>query len=283
VTRLDVADLRAPVDAGVLASLRADTRLQWREPLERPDLERIEAWLATRPRAAIRLYGSAAAQAGVLAQWPEFGRLEIAAWAIDAMIAPIGVRALAVDGVPADLRRLASVFPALETLAIVARGAVVDAGAIATAQTLKRVSIAAGKITHAQSLTDMPELVALEIRDATVDDADAVLQTNAVALRLSKIADVRWLDALAERSRLRTLALADLLHLQSLAPIARLRALDCLELTGLWQFGVGDAEFIIGMPSLRFLRIDIGGHRKNVEIYKRSNTLLPPAFELATF
>jgi hypothetical protein len=98
------------------------------------------------------------------------------------------------------------------------------------------------------------------------------------ALRLARIAGVRSIDALAGRADLRVLSLAGLVHVDSVASIATLPNLESLELTGMWQFAVEDVAFVEHLPSLRRLRLDIGGRRKNVELYRRRSLAEPLPF-----
>ncbi len=59
----------------------------------------------------------------------------------------------------------------------------------------------------------------------------------------------------------------------------RLQKLEQLELDGLWQFDVPDVEPLLAMPALVRAKVDIGGRRKNVELYKRARWAYPWPFE----
>jgi hypothetical protein len=260
-----VRDVRAPVDAATLAALGENTRLQWRAPLPPRDLGEVRAWISSRPAAAIRLYGDAIAQFENASRWLSFGRLTL-------------------DGVCENLGRILEEFPALTILRIVARGATVDARELSGCVALRGLSIAAGRIINAAALSHLPALRALELRDVTIDHAAAVLRPSGLrALRLAKIAGFTSIAAVAEHPALRVLSLGPLMDLESIAPVEQLPHLESLELAGLWQFSVAEAAFITRMKSLRRLRIDIGGKRKNVEIYKRCKTTLPDPFDVGNY
>lgn len=96
------------------------------------------------------------------------------------------------------------------------------------------------------------------------------------ALRLAAVAVAPDLESLPHS--LRALSLEHL-TVASLAPVARIQELAQLELDGLWQFDLPDVEPLLEMPELVRAKIDIGGRRKNVELYKRARWAYPWPFE----
>lgn len=101
------------------------------------------------------------------------------------------------------------------------------------------------------------------------------------ALRLAWIptpVDLHELAALP----LHTLHLEALRELRGVEALSRLRSLQQLEMLGFWQLTLRDAEPLFALPRLVRAEIDIGGRRKNVELYKRANWAYPWPFETLT-
>ena len=159
-----------------------------------------------------------------------------------------------------------------------ARGASLDASHLARLASLQRLHLDAVDLRACASLARPLSLRALDLHDARVDDIDGVLALPLEALRLARVEPLRSLDPLHGNASLRALSIGEALDLADVRPIATLPHLESLELRGLWQFDVGDVAFIESMPSLRRLYLDIGGRRKNVELYKRRPLALPLPF-----
>ena len=167
-----------------------------------------------------------------------------------------------------------SVLPAVRVARIALRGARFDAAQLAGAS-LSGCSIVEGSVVNLRAL-EATGLGALELRDVAVDrfeDVGALPQLR--ALRASAVERVRSLSGLSGHVELRSLWLQRLPHLERLSDLLALPSLESLELAGLWQFGMPDAEVLYSLPRLARASIDIGGRRKNVEIDKRLR--LPPA------
>jgi hypothetical protein len=99
------------------------------------------------------------------------------------------------------------------------------------------------------------------------------------ALRLAWISvplDLRELEAL----NLHTLHLEELRYLRGVDALGRLGSLRQLEMLGFWQLTLHDVEPLLAHPHLVRAEIDIGGRRKNVELYKRANWAYPWPFEI---
>ncbi len=99
------------------------------------------------------------------------------------------------------------------------------------------------------------------------------------ALRLAWITtpvDLRELAGL----QLHTLHLEELREARGVDALARFTTLQQLEMLGFWQLTLEDARPLLDLPNLLRAEIDIGGRRKNVELYKRANWAYPWPFVL---
>jgi hypothetical protein len=279
--RLCVRDLRGPLDDRTFATLAGGTRIQWRTPLTRPDLERATEWLRTHPDAGLRLYGLAAEQIHVLAT-DAFApaRLVLDPEHLRSNIPPVrGVGDLTLEGAPMDLASILAAVPALEVLQADFRGEAFDFGVLARVPHLRRLSLA--RVNWSGEPATQCKLSVLELRDARVDGLDGLLRVPSLrALRLCAVERLRSIDALAHHENLRLLALEKLPHLESLDVLATLPQLESLDISGLWQFSIADAAVITSLHQLRRLAIDIGGRRKNVEISKRMQRAKPSPFDI---
>jgi hypothetical protein len=130
-------------------------------------------------------------------------------------------------------------------------------------------------VTAAASLRDLRALRVLDVESAGIDDADAAFGLRLLELRLANVVPVRTLAALRDHPTLQTLALAGLIDVDDLGPIATITGLESLDLRGFWQCSVDDVAFAASMASLRRLHLDIGGRRKNEEIYRRRSLAEP--------
>ncbi len=280
-----VRDLRASrseLSLGV-GALSVQTRLQWREPMQPGDLAQIERLAASREDTWVRLYGSAGVQAPHLTAWPALHRLALdGAAATPSLPRFDAVAELALDGVPGDLAGTLARFPNVRALECDARGASFDCRALASLPKLERVSLIAARCENAEALAGIGSLRALSLRECDLAGSDA-LAGGAVgfvgpalrALRIASMPQIRSIETLRGHASLRTLALEGLTHLDDVAAIASLPALESLALTGVWHLRVDDVAFVTELPSLRRLEIDLGGRRKNVEIYRRRPLALP--------
>ncbi len=99
------------------------------------------------------------------------------------------------------------------------------------------------------------------------------------ALRLARIStpvDLRELEVLP----LQALHLEELHELRGVEALARLQSLQQLEMLGFWQLRLDDVLPLLPHRNLVRAEIDIGGRRKNVELYKRANWAYPWPFEI---
>jgi hypothetical protein len=99
------------------------------------------------------------------------------------------------------------------------------------------------------------------------------------ALRLARITtpvDLRELAALP----LHTLALEQLREVRGVEALAHWHSLEQLEMLGFWQLELDDVMPLVQLPRLVRADIDVGGRRKNVELYRRATWAYPWPFEL---
>ncbi|MGA8534392.1 MAG: hypothetical protein WB615_09830 [Candidatus Tumulicola sp.] len=278
-----VRDLHGPVDEAALTALPYDACLQWRRPLPAGDLARVVRWLSVRPNAALRLYGAACEQIETLAAGVFLpARLTLEAARLSASVPALpGVRDLALEGTPADPAAVLAAAPALETLQVDCCGGAFDLAVLANVPNLQRLSLAAARVGGVVPWPAAASLRAVELRNCNAASVAGVLALPGLrALRLSAIGRLRSIEALAGHASLRALCLESLVHLDSLQALATLPALESLDIAGLWQFSVAEAGFMTSMSGLRRLAVDIGGRRKNVEIYKKLQLPKPPPFDI---
>lgn len=276
---IHVLELRSPVTEENLP--RANARLGWRAPLHARELETIARWARARDGASIRLHGDAVAQLDAVLETIPVDALDLdAARILKPPRHGARVRELALHGLPNRFEETLAPFSGVRMLRLDARGGTVDVRALDALPILRACSIAAARLHGCAAFERLRALAAVDLVRSCVDDVDPLLRRRGVvALRLANVERVTSLEALRDHAELRSLALDSLLHLESLQPIATLPRLETLAIGRLWQFNVGDAQFIIGMTGLRALSLDIGGTRKNVEITKPLGLRAPPPFD----
>jgi hypothetical protein len=208
-------------------------------------------------------------------------RLALDATRLDTGLSLPGVGDLTLDGTPADWAATLAAFPALETLQADLRGGTFDLATLAYAPNLRRLSLANARLRGQWRAETPPGLKVIELRDMPAGGVDELLRVpGTVALRLSRIGEMRSIDALGGHANLRVVALEALTHVDSVQVLATLPRLESLDVRGLWQLSLDDVAFIPSMFGLRRLAIDIGGRRKNVEIYKKVRLPKPPPFDV---
>ncbi|MBV8490768.1 MAG: hypothetical protein JO199_09600 [Candidatus Eremiobacteraeota bacterium] len=280
--RLTVWDVREPVDTRRFERLPAEgtVRLQWRLPLTAQSLDAVSRAAAARGCIAVRLYGDAMEQTAPVAMLPPVRALALEAQRIpDSAGSFPHATALAFDGVPSRLAALVAGSPHVKRISVDARGGRLDVAAFAGAERLERVDVANADIVGAAQLSLVPVLRTLELRETSVDDVGAVVRNATLeALRLRAIPNLRSLEALRGHTRLKMLALENLTRVDDVAPLATLQQLTSLTLTGMWQLHPDNVAFLADLPNLRSLALDIGGRRKNVEIYRRRPFAEPVTF-----
>jgi hypothetical protein len=279
--RSTVRDVRTPIDRKRTASLPdGEIRFQWRAPLLPDELDAVFQATLTASNPSVRLYGNACAQACVVASWPHVSRL-----ALDGAYLPqplpefSHVRELALDGLPDDLAAALTQFPQVQRLDIEARGGTLGVASLQAAPRIERLAIAGARCEGMASAAGLRALRTLELRDVRLDDPNATMRLPGLeALRLCSISKLRSIEALRGHAEFRVLALEGLTHVDDVRALSTLPKLESLELTGMWQLHVDDVEFVATLPNLRRLKLDIGGRRKNLEIYRRRPLAEPLPF-----
>jgi hypothetical protein len=122
-----------------------------------------------------------------------------------------------------------------------------------------------------------PNLEVLECSGVTL--ASLEFPPTLRALRLAWVATPVDLHAL-KSLHLETLSLEELRHLRGTDALARMESLRQLEMLGFWQLTLDDVMPLVGLRNLVRAEIDIGGRRKNVELYKRATWAYPWPFEI---
>lgn len=227
---LAVRDVRAPIVAQSLHDAPDDARVQWRDPLGANDLRALETWFERNPRASLHAYGAAREHAPSRALQR-------------ASILRHGVLETVDATRDADLVREV----ALQRLVVRGRpGGAFDARSLAAHPSLRSLHVSGVRLEHAGAIAELPNLRSLSLR-------------NVRGLR-----DLAWL----ERTALEVLSLDGLLGVDDVSPIEGLATLRQLELRGAWQLSLADVAWLRDAPHLEGLTLDIGGRRKNLEIFK---------------
>jgi len=251
--KIRVRELRDDNAAIALTELDDDCVLTLTERVSNATLERICAAIRNHPRVMIRLDGEAATQLDTLAETP-VTRCSLAGSV--QRIPPITtLRHLDLEDA-SQLDAVASAFPNLESLRVSQRGAAVNI----------------------QSLTSLRNLRSLDLSLVHVADAACFAQLAQLrALRLNRMTGMTTMDALAPLT-LRMLAVEHLYQLQRVESLARISSLEQVELRGLWQFEIAGVQWALECERLMRAEIDIGGRRKNVELYRRAHWAYPWRF-----
>ncbi len=218
--------------------------LTWGTPLDRTALTRIERYLAARPRTIVRLFGSAAS---------DLRRMETSLVRRLRVASPIrsleltNVRELHLEA-PMDLDAALACAPNVAALRIASRGATIPTASIPASVRALDCTVAA--CPHLGTLANI-EALRLAYLETSPKLSD--LPPSLSALSLEHV-PLRSLEALKDRT-----------HLTQ------------LELLGMWQFDLNDAHVLFDLP-LKRASVDIGGRRKNVELYKRARWAYPWPF-----
>ena len=135
------------------------------------------------------------------------------------------------------------------------------------------------KHVNASDFAGLESLVELDISHASITGLERLAELRCLqALRLAHIEGLRMLEPVAELP-LRTLAIEHQPQLQSSAALRRITGIEQLELAGMWQWTIEECEWLFEMDSLKRVAVDIGGRRKNVELYGRARWAYPwPSF-----
>ncbi len=252
---LAVRMLHRHTDLGpLLGALSGDAMLVLSEPLAPAALALLRAWCEAHPSATIRLDGEGATQLADVASWP-VSRVVLAGEVSLAGITAPRVRWLDLL-VPLATAAVVDAFPELTSLRASALRAELDVAALARLHALRALDCSHVRLRGADAL---PRLRALR------------------ALRVASVEQPPSPEAIAALP-LHALAIEAQGTLGDLRALARCAALQELELRELWQFAIEDVTFVHEMRALQRVEIDIGGRRKNVELYRRASWAYPWPF-----
>ena len=222
-----------------------DTTLTWSTLLETATLERIGDVVAAKPLLRVRLASAAVAQMQHLATWP-LTRLAIAD-TCDRVPTMQHVRELDLfAGVPLQS------FPRVEKLRVYGRHAF-DLRDLITLPNLRHVELSCVEAMHPNLLLNCPALRTLRLSRTT-----GVSKARHVAL-----------------PQVQTLELDHVGELAEIAALGEMPAVEQLLLRGFWQHAIPEMEWLLVMRALKRAEIDIGGRRKNVELYRKANWAYP--------
>jgi len=239
-----------------LAALPSGALLAWSRLLSATAIAYIRNHVAMRADTRLRLQDAAATQA------PEFAGFAFRELTLSgpySVVVPFPrVRELMLDA-PLGQHMLAELFPNLQALRIAASAKRVDLRAIARLAQLEHLDL-----SHVSAVGEALEHL-------------APLQ-NLRALRLARLDELRSLRGIDALANLRTLSVEHL-YVDTLAPLPLCTSLEQLELHGMWQFAIDDVAWLHDLPRLVRADIDIGGRRKNLELYRRASWAYPwPTF-----
>jgi hypothetical protein len=251
-----VYEMHDEITAAHLESLPDGALLAWSHPLAESTLERVRNRVASNPDMRLRLHNAAASQATAFV---EMAIQELVLAGPCKLNAPFGhVRELTLN-TPLEQGTLAEVFPSLKALRVMAGAKRVNPRAIARVAGLEHLDLShvSGGPETLEQLAPLAKLRALRVA------------------RLDGVRSLRGLDALTS---VKTLSVEHL-HLDTLAPLPLCASLEQLELHGMWQFTIDDMAWLPDLPRLVRAEIDIGGRRKNLELYRPGRYAYPwPTF-----
>ena len=145
---------------------------------------------------------------------------------------------------------------------------------------LERLRIGDGvRSFDAHHLVRMQNLIELDVAHVQVERVDALAALPRLrALRLAHIAHLRTLEPL-EGIALEVLAIEALPALEPPAALRACTSLEQIELRAMWQWTIEECAWLFDLPNLVRVEADIGGRRKNVELYRRARWAHPwPVF-----
>lgn len=237
------------IDGVVLGALRDDAIIAWRHRLDTGERDAVGERLTEHPRTTICLRAAAAHDASAIAELaPHLAHLSIdVAGLVEFPFAHCQrLRSLQLFGAP---------------------GAELNLAPLAQLANLHALEIVGVKLRGLESLSRIPSLRILDLRNVTLAASGEMHLTVAQleALRLRGITILDRLDFLDGCENLRSLALLDLLALRDFAPLARHPALRSLELRGLWQMERTDFTWL-ARSRLDALTLEIGSRRQATEV-----------------
>ena len=233
-------------DDAIPDAAAAGTTLSWSAPLKR--LDAIAGFVAADPTIRIRVQDDAARQVADMQSW-RIAALSIAG-PCTALPVMSNVRKLAL----LDVAPLQS-FPFVTHLRVVHRGAF-DARELLAMPNLEHLELSGVALVHQARFINCPSLRTLRVSRTT-----GLEKARHVAL-----------------PQLQTLCLDHTGELAELRVLSEMQALEQLELLGFWQHDLSDVHWLLEMRTLKRAEIDIGGRRKNIELYRRADWAYPWPF-----
>lgn len=267
---LAIREVRSPLDRTRFESASPAVRLQYSEPLDEADLDALARAVRARPQSGLRVHGF---------RRHAFDPAQLARFA--------AVRHLHLDVALPSFDVLGALAPHLESLVVGPRaGAAFDPPPLPRLRALELHGAALSRAAlrrlpslRALTLVDSPlrdlgalagaELERLIVRYGDCDDVAAIVDcANLRELDLRGLRGVRSLPPLGALARLQTLAIADLPNVTDLRPVVESSTLARIEIDAMAHLAVNDLYVLRELRALASAEIDIGGRRKNREVYR---------------
>ncbi|MGZ3540252.1 MAG: Imm26 family immunity protein [Vulcanimicrobiaceae bacterium] len=274
-----VREIRSPLDVTELpATLAPSGRVQFSASLDAADMDVLVAFLHSHPGVELRIHGHAREpfDASILARFAGVKRLvfDVAVPTLDALepLAPY-LETLTLG------RRLSAPFappvlPHVRRLELHAKALRENAcAALPALRTLVLVDTPMDDLSAVSSFTELEQLA---VRFGSCASADFVAGlAHLQHLELRGLRGLHALPAVGELPVLRTLVLAALPQIRDLRPVIGARALERVEILAMEQLRVEDLHCLRELVPKASFAIDIGGRRKNREVYRWLGTSLP--------
>ncbi|MDQ2872790.1 MAG: hypothetical protein M3R35_06645 [Candidatus Eremiobacteraeota bacterium] len=263
---LAVRELRSPFTTSIASAAHA--RVQFSAPLHGPDLADLAAYVRENPAVELRLHGGAPFNAALIERFAGLRRLvlDVETISFDALAAVAdSLEYLAVG------RRVRGPFraPALPHLReLELHGSAIDAAAVARLPALRSLVLSGGTPESLTAITGVP-LRSLAIRFGAFAEVTSVaVQERLQHLELRGLPSLRSIPPMRGLAALRSLTLAGLPLVGDVLEVLEAPALERLEIDGMPHLLVFDLYCLRQLKTLSSVAIDIGGRRKNREVYR---------------
>lgn len=272
--RLTVYEVRTPLDPQRLTVLAEGGRLQFSTPLRPAELAALAEFLRGHPHVTLRVHGFVREpfDARTLRRFEGLRQLRLDAASVREFGALTALRdslvelALSAAASQAAGRELGSL-ERLEVLEL--RGAMPASVDLAAWQSLRCLTVVDAPSHDARFAAALGRLESLQLFGGSFADLAALAALESLErLSLRHLSALEHLPAMGGLKRLRTLQLAALPRVASLQEVTRAPALESLEISGMEHLNVGDLRILAACRQLCEARIDIGGRRKNREVYR---------------
>jgi hypothetical protein len=269
---LAVRELRSPLDASELARVPPAGRVQFGSPLTAQDVGALAALLSARPDLELRVHGFSREpfDATVFAQFRGLRRLvlDVRVPSLD-VLTPLAAtlesltvgRRAGVPFKPPELPRLTSLELHHVAIPAFARSRLPALCRLALVDTVQ------GDLEPVASLANLESLV---VRYGACSDAAAIPALSRLQfLELRGLRELGSLPPLDGLAALRSIVLAALPRIVDLRALATAPALESVEVFAMGHLGVNDLDALREVRRLCHVSVDIGGRRKNREVYRR--------------